>query len=240
MLSKNQIKIINQLDQKKYRSKHQLFFAEGIKTVKELLASELELDTIYMTADIFYAPAEKHQIITEKELKKISELTTPQTVLAVFKIPENKIDFTSKFNLALDGVRDPGNLGTIVRLCDWFGVDQLVCSNDTVDCYNPKTVQASMGSLARVKVVYADLNAYLSQSEKSIFGTFMNGKSIYNQQLPKEGIVVMGNEAHGISKAIEGLITSKLAIPQFGKKKATESLNVATATAIVLNEFKRG
>src|SRR5699024_10414179 len=191
MLSKNQIKLINQLHQKKYRKKNKLFIAEGIKTVKELLASEYELEMLYMTADILYTPEDRQHIISDKELKKISQLKTPQRLLALFKIPERMLDLETGFSLALDGVRDPGNLGTIVRLCDWFGIEQLVCSTDTVDCYNPKTVQATMGSLGRVKVVYTDLPKFLSQSEKPIFGTFMDGETIYENRLPKEAIVVL-------------------------------------------------
>lgn len=239
MLSKNQIKLINQLNQKKYRKKHQLFFAEGIKTIKEFLASDYELDRLYTTTDIFYTEEEKYQLISEKELKKISQFKTPQVALAIFKIPEITLDSNAKISVALDGVRDPGNLGTIIRLCDWFGVDQLVCSTDTVDCYNPKTIQSTMGSLARTRIVYTQLEDYLTQTSHPIFGTFMGGKVIYDHHLPPEGVIVMGNEANGISKKIEELVSYKLAIPQFGKKNLTESLNVATATGIVLNEFMR-
>lgn len=239
MLSKNQIKSINQLKQKKYRIKQQLFFAEGIKIVKELLASNMTLKMLYATADILAVPEEKYQLISEKELKKISLLKSPQMILGIFQIPEVHIKHGIKLNLALDGVRDPGNLGTIIRLCDWFGIEQLVCSTDTADCYNPKTVQATMGSLARVDVIYTDLRDYLLKSDLPIYGTFMDGKSIYQEHLTKEGIIVMGNEGKGISKSIEELVSYRVAIPQFGKGKSTDSLNVATATAIILNEFMR-
>ncbi len=239
MLSKNQIKLINQLKQKKYRKKHQLFFVEGIKSVKEFLASNFKLYQLYATADVLYAPKDRYQLISSKELKKISALKNPQTVLGIFEIPKFTLHHQNGLYVALDGVRDPGNLGTIIRLCDWFGVEQLVCSSDTVDCFNPKTIQASMGSLARVTPVYTDLAAYLSQSQLPVFGTFMQGEPLYQQQLPQAGILVMGNEGHGISSAVNTQVTRRLSIPQFGENKATESLNVATATAIVLSEFRR-
>jgi TrmH family RNA methyltransferase len=136
-------------------------------------------------------------------------------------------------------VRDPGNLGTIIRLCDWFGIKTLFCSEESVDVYNPKVVQATMGSISRVNVVYGNLEHLLSETKLPVFGTFMNGKNIYNETLPNEGIIVMGNEANGISKPIESLILQRIAIPRFGDLQATESLNVATATAIILSEFKR-
>lgn len=239
MLSKNQIKLINQLNQKKFRKKHQLFFAEGIKTVKELLASAYELEALYSTADILFTENQNSHIISEKELKQISSLTTPQSVLGVFKIPDIQINPEIKMSVVLDGVRDPGNFGTIVRLCDWFGIEQIICSGDTVDCYNPKAVQATMGSIGRVKVIYTELPHFLQNNPLPIYGTFMDGENIYQESLPREALIVMGNEANGISKEVERLITHRIGIPQFGKVKATESLNVAMATSIVLNEFKR-
>jgi TrmH family RNA methyltransferase len=141
--------------------------------------------------------------------------------------------------LALDAVRDPGNLGTIIRLCDWFGIEHLVCSNTTVDCYNPKVVQATMGSLSRVQIDYVDLEAFLKTSKTQKFGTFMDGTNVYQTELPQNGILVLGNEANGISASIEMVINQKISIPRFGNLQATESLNVATATAILLSEFCR-
>jgi len=239
MLSKNQIKLINQLNQKKHRKKNQLFFAEGIKTVKEFLNSSYELERLYTTTDALFTEDDKVQIISERELSKISSLTTPQMMLGVFKIPDLKPDLKVELSIVLDGVRDPGNLGTIIRLCDWFGIEQLICSLDTVDCYNPKSVQATMGSLARVKVVYTDLEELLKQVDIPVYGTFMNGKNIYQEVLPKQALIVMGNEANGISPEIEKLISDRIRIPQFGRIRETESLNVGTATAIVLSEFMR-
>jgi TrmH family RNA methyltransferase len=141
--------------------------------------------------------------------------------------------------VALDAIRDPGNLGTIIRLCDWFGVQQLICSEDTADCYNPKVVQATMGSLARVQIHYVSLLEFFEATDLPIYGGFMDGKNVYSEKLPKDGIIVMGNEANGISEEIIQKITHKITIPRFGNLQKTESLNVATATAILLSEFRR-
>lgn len=238
MLSKSQIKLITRLKQKKYRIQDGFFIAEGLKTVNELLTSTLKLHLIFTTKS-FNNYTEKETIITEAELKKISNLKTPNTVLAIFKIPEAKPINTEGLIVALDAVRDPGNLGTIIRLCDWFGIKELVCSNETVDCYNTKVIQATMGSITRVNINYFDLENFLSETKTTLFGAFMDGENVYKSQLPKQGILVMGNEANGISKAIDGLINKRISIPRFGDLQATESLNVATATAILLSEFKR-
>lgn len=241
MVSKNQIKLITSLQQKKYRKQHELFFAEGIKVIQELLNSNFELYHLFSVEAIFDTlPQNKVTLISEAELKKISALTTPNTCLALFRIPEEKPVVESGLILALDDIRDPGNLGTILRLSDWFGISHVVCSNETVDIYNPKVVQATMGSITRVNVIYTDLEAFLDQTELPVFGTFMDGANIYEQKLPENGIIVMGNEANGISESIEKQTTERLSIPRFGDLQRTESLNVATATAIILSEFKRG
>ncbi len=241
MVSKNQIKLITSLQQKKYRKQHELFFAEGIKVIQELLNSNFELYHLYSVDAIFDTlPQNKVTLISEAELKKISALTTPNTCLALFRIPEEKPVVESGLILALDDIRDPGNLGTILRLSDWFGISHVVCSNETVDIYNPKVVQATMGSITRVNAVYTDLEAFLEKTELPVFGTFMDGANIYEQKLPENGIIVMGNEANGISASIEKRTTERIAIPRFGSLQVTESLNVATATAIILSEFKRG
>ena len=239
MLSKGQIKLINSLSQKKYRQKNALFVAEGIKVIKELLNSNFELERLFSEADLFFTENNKMQLLEANELKKITKLATPQTALALFKIPQKKQTITEDFIVALDGVRDPGNLGTIIRLCDWFGVKQLLCSKDTVDCYNEKVVQATMGSIARVEVIYGDLAEEISKLDLPVFGTFMNGENIYESSLSFKGILVLGNEANGISDEIKQLSKHQISIPQFGETKNTESLNVATATAILLSEFKR-
>jgi len=240
MLSKNQIKLITSLQQKKYRKQHQLFFAEGIKVIEELLVSKFELQAIYTTELLdFDVATDKIHTINTNELKKISALTTPNTCLAVFKIPIEKKLEENGLIVALDNVRDPGNLGTIIRLCDWFGITQLICSTETVDIYNPKVIQATMGSIGRVAVFYQDLAAFLKKTQLPVFGTFMEGENVYQKSLPQNGILVMGNEANGISESVSKSITQKLSIPRFGKLQQTESLNVATATAILLSEFKR-
>ena len=240
MLSKNQIKLITSLQQKKQRFVNQLFFAEGIKVIQELVESNFELVHLYTTQNDFEEVSQdKKTIISENELKKISALATQNSCLGVFRIQADKKIIESGLILALDSIRDPGNLGTILRLCDWFGIDQIVCSKDAVDIYNPKVVQATMGSIARVNVNYIDLENFIGQTQLPVFGTFMQGNIIYKTDLPQEGIIVMGNEANGISPELEKLIKNRLTIPRFGSLQKTESLNVATATAIVLSEFRR-
>ena len=241
MVSKNQIKLITSLQQKKYRIANKLFFAEGVKGIQELLDSDFELDHLYTTQNDFdEVSKEKKTIISENDLKKITALATPNSCLAVFKMPTEKPVLETGLIVALDSIRDPGNLGTILRLCDWFGIQQVLCSKETVDVYNPKVVQATMGSIARVNINYIDLNAFLATTKLPVFGTFMDGSNIYKSELPKQGIIIMGNEANGISTELEKLVTSRLTIPRFGNLQKTESLNVATATAIVLSEFRRG
>ncbi|MFD1614671.1 TrmH family RNA methyltransferase [Gelatiniphilus marinus] len=238
MLSKNQIKLITRLKQKKYRLQNGFFVVEGKKTIQELLQSKLTLHALY-TTETFNIDAKDEILISETELNRISFLTTPNKALAVFKIPEPKPINTNGLTVALDTVRDPGNLGTIIRLCDWFGVTNLVCSKETVDCFNPKVLQATMGSIARVNVNYVDLVDFLKETEVPVFGAFMEGENVYKKQLPKKGILVLGNEANGVSKAIEAVVNEKISIPRFGNLQAAESLNVATATAILMSEFRR-
>ncbi|MEQ8219972.1 MAG: RNA methyltransferase [Arenibacter sp.] len=240
MVVKSQIKFIKNLQQKKYRTQNKLFVVEGIKTVRELLNSSLKVYKIYVTdSAMLEFKGDLVAVISEGELKKMSGLSTPNKVLGVFHIPVSEpLDF-SDWAIALDDVRDPGNLGTIIRLCDWFGVKSLICSSNSVDCYNPKVLQATMGSISRVNIVYGDLQRIFSNSEVPVYGAFMDGTEVYKEKFPKKGILVMGNEANGVSEAIEALVDKKISIPQFGLKTA-ESLNVATATAILLNEIRRG
>ena len=240
MLSKSEIKLITSLKQKKYRLQHQLFVAEGEKIILELLDSKFQLHRLYTTTSDFDVSDVLRTIITPKELKKISFLKTPNMALAVFKIPQIEAVNFDGLIVALDSVNDPGNLGTIIRLCDWFGVKDLICSAETVDCYNPKVIQATMGSIIRVNVSYLDLQAVLSSKNNIVkFGAFMDGDDVYNMTLPSSGIVVLGNEANGICKEVESEITKRISIPRFGNLQATESLNVANATAILLSEFRR-
>lgn len=238
MVSNSQTKLISSLSQKKYRDKSGLFVAEGPKVVRELLDEGLILKWFF-TTNASQVSSENHFLVTEAELKKISFLKSANVCTAVFEIPEQVAYQDSGLIVALDAIRDPGNLGTIIRLCDWFGVQQLICSEDTVDCYNPKVVQATMGSLARVQIKYLSLSKFLEKTKLPVFGGFMDGNSIYSEAFPDNGIVVMGNEANGISEEIAEKITRRISIPRFGKTQKTESLNVATATAILLNEFRR-
>lgn len=240
MLTKNQIKYITQLKQKKYRDLNNVFVAEGFKVINELLQSNLKLIQIYTNSTLDFKIGKEYVTeISTDELKKISSLTTPNECLALFEMMTPKQPHNKGLKVALDNVRDPGNFGTIIRLCDWFGIDDLICSKETVDMYNPKVVQATMGSLTRVNIHYTDLSTFLQNTKEPIYGTFMDGANIYKTDLLTDGIIVMGNEANGISTEIARLVTSKIAIPRFGKLQQTESLNVATATAIILSEFKR-
>jgi TrmH family RNA methyltransferase len=239
MLTKNQSKRILSLKQKKQRLKQGLFIVEGSKVVQEFIDSNYGLVEIFSINNNYAHFEGKLTIIDEKELKKISSLVTPNTLLAVFKIPTPIEVNANGLILALDELNNPGNLGTIIRLCDWFGIKDLVCSTTTVDCYNSKTVQAAMGSHARVNITYLDLELFLD-AQSYTMGTFMDAKaSIYEMELPSSGVVVLGNEANGISDAIASKLNTRLAIPRFGLLKQTESLNVANAAAIVLSEFKR-
>ncbi|MGI9560274.1 MAG: TrmH family RNA methyltransferase [Flavobacteriaceae bacterium] len=239
MLTKNQSKRILSLKQKKQRLKQGLFIVEGPKVVQEFIDSNYELVEIFSINNNYAHFEGKLTIIDEKELKKISSLVTPNTVLAVFKIPTPIEVNANGLILALDELNNPGNLGTIIRLCDWFGIKDLVCSTTTVDCYNSKTVQAAMGSHTRVNIIYLDLELFLD-AQSYTMGTFMDAKaSIYEMELPSSGVVVLGNEANGISDAIASKLNTRLAIPRFGLLKQTESLNVANAAAIILSEFKR-
>ena len=248
MLTKNQIKWVHSLELKKNRKKEGLFVAEGPKVVGDLQRAGYRAHTIFSTTERPNA-----QLVTDDELRKLSFLQHPQEVLAVFEInlsPKLGDDkglnngFSSSdlngLSLALDGVQDPGNLGTIIRIADWFGIQTIYCSEDTADCYNPKVVQATMGSLAHVHIIYTDLEALIKSAHCPIYGTLLDGQNIYQQELSCEGIIVMGNEGNGISPAIRQLVTHKLLIPNYNPSSETaESLNVAIATAITCAEFRR-
>ena len=231
-ISKAQVKLVKSLQIKKFRDELSLFVAEGDKCVSEL-AKAFELVQLYR----------EDENATRTEIEQMSGLRTPQGVIGVFRkksdtIGSNQIELD--LTLALDGIQDPGNLGTIIRTCDWFGVHDIVCSLDTADCYNPKVVQATMGALARVRIHYVDLPAWLKGQQKPIIGTLLEGRDMYENALPKEGIIVMGNEGNGISPAVRSLVTHPIRIPSYPKNAETsESLNVSIATAIVLAEFRR-
>jgi len=238
MLTKNQIKLIHSLKQKKTRILHQMFVVEGVKVVQEFLNSNYDLVEVFSTDTSYSKFTTSFTEVSSKELSKISSFSSPNKVIAIFKMLAPSLVNWSGLVLALDAINDPGNLGTIIRLCDWFGINDLVCSEDTVDCYNSKVVQSSMGSHTRVNITYLKLEAVLIDSQ-SCYGTFMDGVSIYDQKLPEIGVIVLGSEANGISKEIEDLMDTRLSIPRFGSLKQTESLNVANAAAIILSEFKR-
>ena len=238
MISKSQIKLIRSLQQKKYRSKLKLFVAEGPKVINELLTAKFKLHSLYATVEDLFTGVNS-EIISDKEISKISFLKNANNSVAVFTIPEQKKPRKEGITLLLDSIRDPGNLGTIIRLSDWFNVSNIICSSDSVDCFNPKVIQATMGSISRVSISYCDLTKYLSLSDLPVYAGTTDGKNIYKEKLPENAIVIVGNEANGISDALLNLTSHKIGIPRFGNNHQTESLNVAVATAILFSEFKR-
>ncbi len=247
-LSKNRIKYIRSLELKKNRKAEKVFLAEGPKLVGDLLghfSCTLLIATCEWLQKNRNIPADEVMEVSEEELSRASLLKTPQQVLAVFRQPEEKVEasvVTRQLCLALDGVQDPGNLGTIVRLADWFGIEHIFCSPDTVDVFNPKTIQATMGGIARVKVHYVPLPSLIRSLEGKapVYGTFLDGKNMYNEPLSSHGLLVMGNEGNGVSREVEVLVDRKLYIPNYPEGRDTsESLNVAIATAVVCAEFRR-
>lgn len=241
MIGKSQIKRVASLQQKKFRKEYRQFVAEGPKVIGEFLQSGFKVREIYATQDQAHQFGQRDvTIVSDADLARMSSLTTPSGSLAVIDIPEAGSLPSGGVIVALDEVRDPGNLGTIIRLCDWFGVRHLLLSESSVDVFNPKVVQATMGSLARVSVTYVDLPEFLQRSSLPVFGTFMDGDNIYKTNLPQDGIVVFGNESNGISPEVEASVGRRISIPRFGELQRAESLNVATAAAIVLSEFRRG
>lgn len=219
---------------------HHFFIAEGVKVIQEFLDSNYVLEHLYETDFLFeQVSASQKTLIKEDDMKRITAFSSASSCLAIFKIPSPTKIMDNGVIVALDDIRDPGNLGTIIRLCDWFGISQIVCSQETVDVYNPKVIQATMGSISRVSINYIDLKDYVSKSKLPVYGTFMEGNNVYSEELPGEAIIILGNEANGISKELEKIIENKLSIPRFGSIQKTESLNVASAAAIFLSEFKR-
>lgn len=236
MISKNQQKLIRGLELKKFRRREQLFVAEGPKVVGDLLKAGYTPQALFSTTEQPGA-----QLVTEDELRRISFLQHPQQVLALFPLPGPELEQPQpgSLYLALDGVQDPGNLGTIIRLADWFGIGTIYCSEDTADAWAPKVVQATMGSIARVKVIYTNLGELLDNTTLPIYGTLLDGNDIYQEKLTAEGIIVMGNEGNGISADIRQKVNRRLLIPSFHRGDTAESLNVAIATAITCSEFRR-
>ena len=253
MISKSQIKLVRQLDQKKFRRIERLFVAEGPKVVGELLKRWQPVSVFATEAYTPPYPVEV-QRITDDELRRLSFLQHPQQVVALFPLPTpSPVTFLSEQNeqsqarpssdtlvLALDGIQDPGNLGTIIRLADWFGIDNIICSEDTADAWNPKVVQATMGSIARVNIVYTNLSEVFDHlpADVAVYGTLLDGDNIYEQELTEGGIIVMGNEGNGLSPEVRRRVNRRLFIPSY-RDDTAESLNVAIATAIVCSEFRR-
>lgn len=254
MFSKNKIKFINSLKKTKYREIHTLFFAEGEKLADEILNSGLKITTILATKEWLESNSMKLDQckaeideISEQDLAKISSLSTPNKVFVIAEQPQftyNIEEISNKLSLLLDDINDPGNLGTIIRIADWFGIQNIFCSENSVNQFNPKVVQSTMGAICRVKVHYVDFSSLIGSVKNlpdfNIYGTFLEGKTIYNESLTDKGFIIMGSESHGISENIKPLINKKLFIPNFPfGKKTSESLNISVATAIVCSEFRR-
>ena len=248
MLSKNVLKYLTSLQQKKYRQEYGAFLVEGAKSVLELLASDFEVEMVVAT-DKFYKEntrsLEKQpfrvEIATPDELVRAGTLQSNDAALAVVKTKSNDFLYAEEgeYVLVLDDIRDPGNLGTMIRIADWYGIRKMVCSLTTTDWYNPKVVAASKGSFTRVQGFYTDLGAYFEgrlASEVSVYGTFLEGKNIHQITFAKTGYIVMGNESNGIGSEVEKFVTDQITIPRFGE---AESLNVGIATAIVLDNWRR-
>ncbi len=250
MLSKNQIKLIVSLQKKKFRDQHQLFVAEGEKLVVDLLNAGMHAAFLIHTPQWENSATTKNielEIIdSPAQIKKISSLKTPPQVVAVFKIPDMRISpeaIKNSLSLLLDDIQDPGNMGTIIRIADWFGISQIFCSPNTVDVFNPKVIQATMGAIARVNIIYTPLSSLIEDYKDAdfpVYGTFLDGENIYQSQLQNKGFIVMGNEGKGVSNAIAEQVSNRLFIPNYPAEQTTsESLNVAVATAVVCAEFRR-
>lgn len=240
MLTAHTIKVLQSLDKKKFRQKYNLFLVEGNKIICELFNSNFKIKEIFSTdpqkLDRSDIPVTH---ISENELKKISMLQNPKDSVAVCYLnPEEKWE-DQNIQLILDGIQDPGNLGTIIRLADWFGIEQIICSEDTVDFYNPKVIMATMGSFTRVNVVYTNLTEYLSQTENVNIGTDMDGENIYTFSKPEKMNLILGNEGNGMRPETEKLIQKSVMIPRFGESQSTESLNVSMAAGIILGQLFR-
>lgn len=239
MLSKNELKYIQSLCHKKQRTAERLFIVEGVKLVQELIAEGYPVKNIYAT-DQWVKPEGNYPFtsISEQELEKISSLQTPNQVLAIVQQPQltDEPQWNHKLTLVLDGIQDPGNMGTIIRIADWFGVDQIIASEDTVELYNPKVIQSTMGSFMRVKVWYRDIVSLLNKQEVPIYGAVLDGQSMYEIQPPHTGILMIGNESKGIREDLQSLINHRITIPRTGQ---AESLNAAVALGILLSQFKK-
>ncbi|MGB3947087.1 MAG: RNA methyltransferase [Bacteroidia bacterium] len=257
MLSKRQLQFVNSLKQKKNREENQLFVAEGGKLVHDLLNSDIEVTHLFATESFFNTNTIGGGIeitkITQSELERLSSLVTPNEVIAICKIPSHQLEIdtlSEKLVLVLDDIRDPGNMGTIIRIADWYGIETIICSTNSADIYNSKVVQSTMGSIARIHVHYIDLDSFFKTiknknwgTQTPIYGALLEGENIYNSKLSQSGFIVIGNESKGISDKIVAHITNKIKIPSFShftpSKGEAESLNAAIATAIICSEFRR-
>lgn len=246
MLSKNQIKYINSLQQKKFRQEHQSFTVEGAKSVLELIQSDFEVELLFVTDD-FYKENEsllekqpiRPEFVTQAELERVGSFSSNNAAIATVKTKQNQEIFASEneFALILDDIRDPGNLGTIIRVADWYGIKKIICSKETVDFYSPKVISSTMGSFTRVAIYYTDLVKFLSESKHKVYGTFLDSADVHQTKFEESGYIVIGNEANGISGGVENLVTHKITIPRFG---AAESLNAGIATAVICDNLRRG
>ena len=236
MLSKNQQKIIQKLQQKKHRNELGLFVVEGKKGILEFVQAGFKVEAIFATS-LFSEQLNKFPLtlISKEELSKISTLKNPDEGVAIFHQPKRKGILQEGLILALDNIQDPGNLGTLIRLCDWFGIEMLLCSEQTVDCYNPKVVQASMGSLSRVEVHYLPLEGFLATCALPVYVATLEGENLYTTTFPEDCVIVLGNEANGVSPEVAALANGAVTIPRFGKLQQAESLNVAMAGAIIVS-----
>ena len=238
MVSNNQRKQILQLKQKKHRLSSGYFVAEGEKVVEEILSASWECVFLFSTVPNLFPKTVK---VNTAEMTKITHFKSPSPILGVFKFPNVMLPVISNITVAVDGISDPGNLGTLIRLCDWFGLSELICSSSTVDSFNSKVVQASMGSIVRVQCRYEkDLSTTLRDLNKPIYSADFGGESLYSSSFPKQATIVFGSESHGISSEIDGIVNHKISIPNFRKGRGADSLNVAIAGAIFLSEIFRG
>lgn len=253
MLFIKQIKLISSLQKKKYRDQNQLFIAEGDKLVMDLLHANTEAAFLIHTKEwknlsslLNHFKIEKRIEVDANQIKKLSSLKTPSPIIGVFRMPQFEIKdevIRNSLSLLLDDIQDPGNLGTIIRIADWFGIQHIFCSNNTVDLYNPKVIQATMGAISRVKISYTpllDLIQKYQNNDFSVYGTFLEGENIYQSKLQHKGFIIMGNEGKGISPDLQELVSKKLFIPNYPIDQATsESLNVSVACSIICSEFRR-
>lgn len=243
-MTRSEIQLVRSLSNKRGRSEHGLFVAEGVKLIGELRRSDFRIRKIFATEGLFEGP--EVECVTEKDMERLSLLKTPSNSLALVEIPRYRLDAAhvgQRLTLALDDVQNPGNLGTIIRLADWFGIGEILCSPATADCFNPKVVQATMGAILRVRVHYVELAPLLAQAAARgvpVYGTFLEGENLYDAQLADGGIIVMGNEGRGVRPDVAQAVTRKLFIPPFpADRRASESLNVAMATGVICAEFRR-